>query len=203
MEQEGKFVRQSGGRGQFGHVWLRIEPMEPGFGYEFASEVVGGVVPKEYIPAVDKGVQEQMRNGVLAGYPVVDVKVTIYDGSYHEVDSSEMAFKMAGSEGFKLGARKAKPVLLEPMMKVEVSTPEDYMGDVIGDLNSRRGLIQGMDDEATGKVVRAQVPLANMFGYATTLRSLTQGRASYSMEFDCYNEAPNIVVEEVMKKNAK
>ena len=203
VEQEGKFVRQSGGRGQFGHVWLRIEPMEAGFGYEFASEVVGGVVPKEYIPAVDKGVQEQMRNGVLAGYPVVDVKVTIYDGSYHEVDSSEMAFKMAGSEGFKLGARKAKPVLLEPMMKVEVSTPEDYMGDVIGDLNSRRGLIQGMDDEATGKVVRAQVPLANMFGYATTLRSLTQGRASYSMEFDCYNEAPNIVVEEVMKKNAK
>ena len=203
VEQEGKFVRQSGGRGQFGHVWLRIEPMEPGFGYEFASEVVGGVVPKEYIPAVDKGVQEQMRNGVLAGYPVVDVKVTIYDGSYHEVDSSEMAFKMAGSEGFKLGARKAKPVLLEPMMKVEVSTPEDYMGDVIGDLNSRRGLIQGMDDEATGKVVRAQVPLANMFGYATTLRSLTQGRASYSMEFDCYNEAPNNVVEEVMKRNAK
>ena len=203
VEQEGKFVRQSGGRGQFGHVWLRIEPMEPGFGYEFASEVVGGVVPKEYIPAVDKGVQEQMRNGVLAGYPVVDVKVTIYDGSYHEVDSSEMAFKMAGSEGFKLGARKAKPVLLEPMMKVEVSTPEDYMGDVIGDLNSRRGLIQGMDDEATGKVVRVQVPLANMFGYATTLRSLTQGRASYSMEFDCYNEAPNNVVEEVMKRNAK
>lgn len=203
VEQEGKFVRQSGGRGQFGHVWLRIEPMEPGFGYEFASEVVGGVVPKEYIPAVDKGVQEQMRNGVLAGYPMVDVKVTIYDGSYHEVDSSEMAFKMAGSEGFKQGARKAKPVLLEPMMKVEVSTPEDYMGDVIGDLNSRRGLIQGMDDEATGKIVRAQVPLANMFGYATTLRSLTQGRASYSMEFDCYNEAPSNVVEEVIKKNSK
>lgn len=203
VEQEGKFVRQSGGRGQFGHVWLRIEPKEPGFGYEFASEVVGGVVPKEYIPAVDKGVQEQMRNGVLAGYPMVDVKVTIYDGSYHEVDSSEMAFKMAGSEGFKQGARKAKPVLLEPMMKVEVSTPEDYMGDVIGDLNSRRGLIQGMDDEATGKIVRAQVPLANMFGYATTLRSLTQGRANYSMEFDCYNEAPSNVVEEVIKKNSR
>ena len=203
VEQEGKFVRQSGGRGQFGHVWLRIEPKEPGFGYEFASEVVGGVVPKEYIPAVDKGVQEQMRNGVLAGYPMVDVKVTIFDGSYHEVDSSEMAFKMAGSEGFKQGARKAKPVLLEPMMKVEVSTPEDYMGDVIGDLNSRRGLIQGMDDEATGKVVRAQVPLANMFGYATTLRSLSQGRANYSMEFDCYNEAPSNVVEEVIKKNSK
>ena len=203
VEQEGKFVRQSGGRGQFGHVWLRIEPKEPGFGYEFASEVVGGVVPKEYIPAVDKGVQGQMRNGVLAGYPMVDVKVTIYDGSYHEVDSSEMAFKMAGSEGFKQGARKAKPVLLEPMMKVEVSTPEDYMGDVIGDLNSRRGLIQGMDDEATGKIVRAQVPLANMFGYATTLRSLTQGRANYSMEFDCYNEAPSNVVEEVIKKNSR
>ncbi|MDO4777313.1 MAG: elongation factor G [Cardiobacteriaceae bacterium] len=203
VEQEGKFVRQSGGRGQFGHVWLRIEPQEPGFGYEFASEVVGGVVPKEYIPAVDKGVQEQMRNGVLAGYPMVDVKVTIFDGSYHEVDSSEMAFKMAGSEGFKQGARRAKPVLLEPMMKVEVSTPEDYMGDVIGDLNSRRGLIQGMDDETTGKVVRAQVPLANMFGYATTLRSLTQGRANYSMEFDCYNEAPNNVVEEVIKKNSR
>lgn len=203
VEQEGKFVRQSGGRGQFGHVWLRIEPQEPGFGYEFASEVVGGVVPKEYIPAVDKGVQEQMRNGVLAGYPMVDVKVTIFDGSYHEVDSSEMAFKMAGSEGFKQGARRAKPVLLEPMMKVEVSTPEDYMGDVIGDLNSRRGLIQGMDDETTGKLVRAQVPLANMFGYATTLRSLTQGRANYSMEFDCYNEAPNNVVEEVIKKNSR
>lgn len=203
VEQEGKFVRQSGGRGQFGHVWLRIEPKEPGFGYEFASEVVGGVVPKEYIPAVDKGVQEQMRNGVLAGYPMVDVKVTIFDGSYHEVDSSEMAFKLAGSEGFKQGARRAKPVLLEPMMKVEVSTPEDYMGDVIGDLNSRRGLIQGMDDEAAGKVVRAQVPLANMFGYATTLRSLTQGRANYSMEFDCYNEAPNNVVEEVIKKNSR
>lgn len=202
VEQEGKFVRQSGGRGQFGHVWLRIEPKEPGFGYEFASEVVGGVVPKEYIPAVDKGVQEQMKNGVLAGYPMVDVKVTIYDGSYHEVDSSEMAFKMAGSIGFKQGASKAKPVLLEPIMKVEVSTPEDYMGDVIGDLNSRRGLVQGMEDDATGKIVRAQVPLANMFGYATSLRSLTQGRASYSMEFDCYNEAPNNIVEEVIKNKS-
>lgn len=202
VEQEGKFVRQSGGRGQFGHVWLRIEPQEPGFGYEFASEIVGGVVPKEYIPAVDKGVQEQMQNGVLAGYPVVDVKVTLFDGSYHEVDSSEMAFKLAGSEGFKQGARKAKPVLLEPMMKVEVSTPEEYMGDVIGDLNSRRGLVQGMEDDATGKIVRAQVPLANMFGYATSLRSLTQGRASYSMEFDCYNEAPNNVVEEVIKSKS-
>ncbi|SUO94692.1 elongation factor G [Suttonella ornithocola] len=202
VEQEGKFVRQSGGRGQFGHVWLRIEPQEPGFGYEFVSEIVGGVVPKEYIPAVDKGVQEQMQNGVLAGYPMVDVKVTLFDGSYHEVDSSEMAFKLAGAEGFKQGARKAKPVLLEPMMKVEVSTPEEYMGDVIGDLNSRRGLVQGMDDEATGKIIRAQVPLANMFGYATSLRSLSQGRANYSMEFDCYNEAPNNVVEEVIKNKS-
>lgn len=202
VEQEGKFVRQSGGRGQFGHVWLRIEPQEPGFGYEFVSAIVGGVVPKEYIPAVDKGVQEQMQNGVLAGYPLVDVKVTLFDGSYHEVDSSEMAFKLAAAEGFKQGARKAKPVLLEPMMKVEVSTPEDYMGDVIGDLNSRRGLIQGMDEETTGKIIRAQVPLANMFGYATSLRSLSQGRANYSMEFDCYNEAPNNVVEEVIKSKS-
>ena len=202
VEQEGKFVRQSGGRGQYGHVWLRIEPQEPGFGYEFVNAIVGGVVPKEYIPAVDKGIQEQMQNGVLAGYPVVDVKVTLFDGSYHEVDSSEMAFKLAGSEGFKLGARKAKPALLEPMMKVEVSTPEEYMGDVIGDLNSRRGLIQGMDDEATGKIVRAQVPLARMFGYATSLRSLTQGRASYSMEFDCYSEAPSNVVDEVIKSRS-
>ena len=202
VEQEGKFVRQSGGRGQYGHVWLRIVPQEPGFGYEFVNAIVGGVVPKEYIPAVDKGVQEQMQNGVLAGYPVVDVKVTLFDGSFHEVDSSEMAFKLAGSEGFKLGARKAKPVLLEPMMKVEVSTPEDYMGDVIGDLNSRRGLIQGMDDEASGKIVRAQVPLAKMFGYATSLRSLSQGRASYSMEFDCYNEAPSNVVDEVIKSKS-
>lgn len=202
VEQEGKFVRQSGGRGQFGHVWLRIEPQEPGFGYEFVSAIVGGVVPKEYIPAVDKGVQEQMQNGVLAGCPLVDVKVTLFDGSYHEVDSSEMAFKLAAAEGFKQGARKAKPVLLEPMMKVEVSTPEDYMGDVIGDLNSRRGLIQGMDEESTGKIIRAQVPLANMFGYATSLRSLSQGRANYSMEFDCYNEAPNNVVEEVIKSKS-
>lgn len=202
VEQEGKFIRQSGGRGQFGHVWLRIEPQEAGFGYEFVNKIVGGVVPKEYIPAVDKGVQEQMHNGVLAGYPLVDVKVTLYDGSYHEVDSSEMAFKLAAADGFRQGARKAKPVLLEPMMKVEVSTPEDYMGDVIGDLNSRRGLVQGMEDEPTGKMIRAQVPLANMFGYATSLRSLSQGRANYSMEFDCYHEAPNNVVDEVIKTRA-
>lgn len=202
VEQEGKFVRQSGGRGQYGHVWLRIEPKEAGSGYEFVSEIVGGVVPKEYIPAVDKGIQEQMKNGVLAGYPVVDVKVTLFDGSYHEVDSSEMAFKLAAAEGFRAGSRKAKAVLLEPIMKVEVTTPEEYMGDVIGDLNSRRGLIQGMEDEPSGKIVKAQVPLANMFGYATSLRSLTQGRANYSMEFDCYNEAPSNVVESIIKSKS-
>ena len=200
VEQEGKFVRQSGGRGQFGHVWLRIEPQEPGAGYEFVNEIVGGVVPKEYIPAVDKGIKEQMENGVIAGYPVVDVKVTLYDGSYHEVDSSEMAFKIAGSMGFKEGAKKAKPVLLEPIMKVEVVTPEDYMGDVMGDLNRRRGLVGGMDDSPSGKIIRAEVPLAEMFGYATDLRSATQGRATYSMEFEKYNEAPANIAEEVIKK---
>lgn len=200
VEQEGKFVRQSGGRGQFGHVWLRIEPIAPGGdGYQFQNEVVGGVVPKEYIPAVDKGVQEQMKNGVLAGYPVVDIKVTIYDGSYHEVDSSEMAFKIAGSMAFKEGFMKAKPVLLEPIMQVEVETPEDYMGDVIGDLNRRRGMIEGMEDIATGKTVRAQVPLSEMFGYATDLRSQTQGRASYSMEFLKYNEAPNNIATAIIE----
>ncbi|NHB94020.1 elongation factor G [Photorhabdus cinerea] len=200
VEQEGKFVRQSGGRGQFGHVWLRIEPMEPGGkGYEFANEIVGGVVPKEYIPAVDKGIQEQMKNGVLAGYPIVDVKVALFDGSYHEVDSSEMAFKIAGSMGFKEGFMKAKPILLEPIMKVEVETPEDYMGDVIGDLNRRRGMIDGMEDIATGKTVRAQVPLSEMFGYATDLRSQTQGRASYSMEFLKYNEAPSNVAQAIIE----
>ncbi|RMH11992.1 MAG: elongation factor G [Gammaproteobacteria bacterium] len=200
VEQEGKFVRQSGGRGQFGHVWLRIEPQEPGSGYEFVNEIVGGVVPKEYIPSVDKGVQEQMQNGVIAGFPVVDVKVTLYDGSYHDVDSSEMAFKVAGSMAFKEGARKANPVLLEPIMKVEVVTPEDYMGDVVGDLNRRRGIIQGMDDGVTGKIVHAEVPLSEMFGYATDLRSATQGRASYSMEFKKYAETPANVAEEVIKK---
>jgi elongation factor G len=200
VEQEGKFVRQSGGRGQFGHVWLRIEPQEPGSGYEFINEIVGGVVPKEYIPAVDKGIQEQMENGVIAGFPVVDVKVTLYDGSYHEVDSSEMAFKIAGSMGFKEGARKANPVLLEPIMKVEVVTPEDYMGDVMGDLNRRRGLVQGMEDSPSGKVIRAEVPLAEMFGYATDLRSATQGRATYSMEFEKYAEAPASIADEVIKK---
>ncbi len=199
-EAEGKFVRQSGGRGQFGHVWLRIEPQEPGDGYEFVNEIVGGVVPKEYIPAVDKGVREAMEGGVIAGYPVVDVKVTLYDGSYHEVDSNENAFKIAGSMGFKSGVQKARPVILEPMMKVEVETPEEYMGDVIGDLNSRRGMVQGMEDGPTGKMVQAEVPLAEMFGYATSLRSATQGRASYSMEFAKYNEVPSSVAEAIMKK---
>ncbi len=200
VEQEGKFVRQSGGRGQYGHVWLRLEPQEPGAGYEFVNGIIGGVVPREYVPAVDKGVQEQMEKGVLAGYPVVDVKVTIFDGSYHEVDSSEMAFKIAGSMGFKDGALKAGAVLLEPIMKVEVVTPEDYMGDVMGDLNRRRGMLQGMDDSPSGKVIRAEVPLAEMFGYATDLRSATQGRATYSMEFAKYNEAPAAIAEAVIKK---
>jgi elongation factor G len=199
-EVEGKFVRQSGGRGQFGHVWLKIEPQEAGQGYEFVNAIVGGVVPKEYIPAVDKGVQEAMQGGVLAGYPVVDVKVTLYDGSYHEVDSNEMAFKIAGSMGFKSGVQKAKPVLLEPMMKVEVETPEEYMGDVIGDLNSRRGMVQGMEDGPSGKLVKAEVPLAEMFGYATALRSATQGRASYSMEFAKYNEVPASIAEALSKQ---
>ena len=200
VEQEGKFVRQSGGRGQFGHVWLRIEPVEAGTGYEFVNDIVGGVVPREYIGAVDKGIQEQMQNGVLAGYPIEDVRVTLYDGSYHDVDSSEMAFKIAGSMGFKAGALKANPALLEPVMKVEVVTPEDYLGDVMGDLNRRRGITQGMDDSPTGKIIRAEVPLAEMFGYATDLRSATQGRATYSMEFEKYAEAPANIAEAVIKK---
>jgi len=201
VEVEGKFVRQSGGRGQYGHVWLRIEPLEAGGGYQFVNGIVGGVVPREYIPAVDKGVREQTQNGVIAGYPVVDVKVTIFDGSYHEVDSNEMAFKIAGSMGFKAGALKAKPVLLEPIMDVEVVTPEDYMGDVMGDLNRRRGILQGMDEIPTGKVIKGQVPLGSMFGYATALRSLTQGRASYTMQFGRYAEAPASIAEAVIKQN--
>jgi elongation factor G len=200
VEQEGKFVRQSGGRGQYGHVFLRIEPQEAGAGYEFENAIVGGVVPKEYISSVDKGVQEQMQNGVIAGFPVVDVKVTLYDGSYHDVDSSEMAFKIAGSMCFKEGAAKAKPVLLEPIMKVEVVTPEDYMGDVMGDLNSRRGMVQGMEDSPGGKQIRAEVPLSEMFGYATDLRSATQGRATYSMEFAKYNEVPSSIAEAIAEK---
>jgi elongation factor G len=201
VEADGKFVRQSGGRGQYGHVVLRLEPVGEGEpDYEFVNEIVGGVVPREYIPAVDKGCQEQMENGVLAGYPVMGVKVTLIDGSYHDVDSSEMAFKIAGSMGVREGALKADPVLLEPVMKVEVVTPEDYMGDVMGDLNRRRGIVQGMEDGPAGKVVRAEVPLAEMFGYATDLRSATQGRASYSMEFEKYSEAPASVAEAVIKK---
>lgn len=200
IEQEGKFIRQSGGRGQYGHVWLKIEPQEPGKGYEFVNAIVGGVIPKEYIPAVDKGIQEQMQNGVIAGYPVVDVKVTLFDGSFHEVDSSEMAFKIAGSQCFKQGALRAKPVLLEPIMSVEVVTPEDYMGDVMGDLNRRRGLVQGMEDSPAGKIVRAEVPLAEMFGYSTDLRSATQGRATYTMEFSKYAEAPTNIAEAIIKK---
>ncbi|MBT2989807.1 MAG: elongation factor G [gamma proteobacterium symbiont of Ctena orbiculata] len=200
IEQEGKFVRQSGGRGQFGHVYLRIEPQEAGAGYEFANEIVGGAVPREYIPAVDKGVQEAMGNGVMAGYPMVDVKVTLYDGSYHDVDSSEMAFKIAGSMCFKEGASRAKPVLLEPMMKVEVITPEEYMGDVMGDLNSRRGIVQGMDDTPAGRQIKAEVPLSAMFGYATDLRSATQGRANYSMEFAKYSEVPANIADAIIKK---
>jgi elongation factor G len=202
VEQEGKFVRQSGGRGQYGHVWLRIEPQETGKGYEFVNEIVGGVVPKEYIPAVDKGIQEQLKSGVLAGFPVLDVKVSLFDGSYHEVDSNEMAFKIAGSIGFREGARKASPVLLEPIMKVEVVTPEEYMGDVVGDINRRRGIIQGMDDMPSGKIVSCEVPLAEMFGYATDLRSATQGRATYSMQFEKYNETPAHIAEAVIKKSS-
>jgi elongation factor G len=200
VEQEGKFVRQSGGRGQYGHVFLRIEPRPAGEGYEFEDAIVGGVVPREYISAVDKGIREQMENGVVAGYPVVDCKVTLYDGSYHDVDSSEMAFKIAGSMAFRDGALRASPVLLEPIMKVEVVTPEDYMGDVMGDLNRRRGLPQGMDESPSGKVIRAEVPLAEMFGYATDLRSMSQGRAIYSMEFEKYAEVPQNVADIVMRK---
>ncbi|NBC11756.1 MAG: elongation factor G [Gammaproteobacteria bacterium] len=200
VQQETKFARQSGGRGQYGHVYIRLEPHEPGAGYEFVNQIVGGVIPKDYIPAVDKGIQEAMANGVSYGFPMVDVKVTLYDGSYHEVDSSEMAFKIAGSMALKEGAAKAKPVLLEPVMKVEVVTPEDNMGDVMGDLNSRRGMIQGMDDAPSGKIIRAEVPLASMFGYATDLRSATQGRATYSMEFAKYSEVPASIAEAVTKK---
>lgn len=201
VEEEGKFVRQSGGRGQYGHVWLRIEPKEQGSGYEFVNAIVGGVIPKEYIPAVDKGVQEQLQNGVIAGYPVVDVKVTLFDGSFHEVDSNEMAFKIAGSQCFRQGALKAKPVLLEPIMAVEVVTPENYMGDVMGDLNRRRGMVEGMEDSPAGKVIRALVPLAEMFGYATDVRSATQGRATYTMEFSNYAEAPSNIAEAIIKNN--
>ena len=200
VEQQGKFVRQSGGRGQYGDIWLRLEPQPAGAGYEFVNGIVGGAVPREYIPAVDKGIKEAMETGVIAGYPVVDVKVTAFDGSYHDVDSSEMAFKIAGSIGFKEGFRKAKPVLLEPIMKVEVVTPEDYYGDIIGDLNRRRGQILGMEESPSGKVITAEVPLAEMFGYATSVRSMSQGRATFTMEFAKYVEVPKNVADAVMKK---
>ncbi len=199
VEHENKFVRQSGGRGQYGHVWLKIEPLEEGGGFEFVNEIVGGVIPKEFIPSVEKGVKESLESGVVAGYPMVDIKVSLYDGSFHDVDSSEMAFKIAGSMCFKEGSKEANPVLLEPVMRVEVVTPEDYMGDVVGDLNRRRGIVSGMDDAPAGKIVRADVPLKEMFGYATDLRSATQGRATYSMEFEKYSEAPSVVVEAVTK----
>jgi elongation factor G len=203
VEQEGKFIRQSGGRGQYGHVWLKIEPKEAGTGYEFENKIVGGSIPKEYIPAVDKGIQEQMQNGILAGYPVVDVKVVLFDGSYHDVDSSEMAFKIAGSMGFKEGAKKAKPVLLEPIMDVEAVTPEEYMGDVMGDISRRRGVLQGMEDGPTGnKHIRAEVPLSEMFGYATDLRSMSQGRATYTMEFKKYCETPSNVADAIIKERS-
>ncbi len=200
VEHETKFVRQSGGRGQFGHVYIRFEPLEAGGGFEFVNDISGGVIPREFIPAVEKGVKEQMGNGVIAGYPMVDVKATLYDGSFHDVDSSEMAFKIAGSMCFKEGAKKASPVLLEPIMKVEVVTPEEYMGDVVGDLNRRRGVIQGMDENPAGKTVDVEVPLSEMFGYATSLRSLSQGRATYTMEFLKYAETPANIAEEIMKK---
>jgi len=200
VESEGKFIRQSGGRGQYGHVWLKLEPNEQGKGYEFINGIVGGSVPREYVPAVDKGIKEAVETGVIAGYPVVDVKVTLFDGSYHDVDSNEMAFKIAGSIGFKEGFKRAKPVLLEPIMKVEVVTPEDYSGDVIGDLNRRRGQITGMDETPAGKAITADVPLSEMFGYATTVRSMSQGRATFTMEFAKYVEVPPNIADGIIKK---
>ena len=200
IEQEAKYVKQSGGKGQYGHVWLKIEPQESGKGYEFVNQIVGGAIPKEFIGPVDKGVIEQMENGVIGGYPVVDVKVTLYDGSFHDVDSSEVAFKVAGSQAFKEGAKKANPVLLEPVMKVEAVTPGDYLGDVTGDLNRRRGIIQGMEETVVGNIIKAEVPLSEMFGYATDLRSMTQGRATYTMEFAKYAEIPSNIAEELIEK---
>ena len=200
IEQEAKYIKQSGGKGQYGHVWLKIEPQEAGKGYEFVNEIVGGTIPKEFIGPVDKGVVEQMENGVIGGYPVVDVKVTLYDGSFHDVDSSEVAFKVAGSQAFKEGAKKANPVLLEPVMKVEAVTPGDYLGDVTGDLNRRRGIIQGMEETVVGNIIKAEVPLSEMFGYATDLRSMTQGRATYTMEFEKYAEIPSNIAEGLIEK---
>jgi len=203
VEQEGKFVRQSGGRGQYGHVWIRIEPLEEGKGYEFVNEIVGGAIPREYIPAVDKGIKEQLGNGVIAGFPIVDVKVTVFDGSYHDVDSSEQAFKIAASMGFKEGCKRAKPVLLEPIMAVEVETPVEFVGNVIGDLSARRGVLQGQEDVVGTMVIKAEVPLGEMFGYSTTMRSLSQGRATYTMEFKHYAEAPRSVADSIIKKDDK
>jgi elongation factor G len=200
VQVEGKYVKQSGGRGKYGHVWLRIEPTEPGSGFEFLNEIVGGSVPKEYIGAVEAGVKDQMQNGVLAGYPIEDARVALYDGSYHDVDSDEISFRMAGSMAFRKGALEAGAVLLEPIMTVDVVTPEDYMGDVMGDLNRRRGVVQGMEDSVSGKNIKAEVPLAEMFGYATDLRSMSQGRATYSMEFKKYAQAPTSVADAVIKK---
>jgi elongation factor G len=200
VKAEGKFIRQSGGRGQYGHCVLEIEPQEPGSGYTFVNKIVGGVVPKEYIPAIDAGIQDAMNNGVLGGYQVLDLKVTLVDGSYHEVDSSEMAFKIAGSMGFKEGCRKADPVLLEPVMKVDVVVPEEYMGDVMGDLNSRRGRIEGMESRAGAQVISSHVPLAEMFGYATELRSRTQGRGVFTMQFSHFEEVPKSIQESILKK---
>lgn len=199
VKSEGKFVRQSGGRGQYGHCVLEIEPQEPGSGYEFVNKIVGGAIPKEYIPAIDEGIQDAMKNGVLGGYQVLDIKVTLVDGSYHDVDSSEMAFKIAGSIGFKDGCRKADPALLEPIMKVDVVVPEVYMGDVMGDLNSRRGRIEGMESRSGAQVISANVPLASMFGYATELRSRTQGRGVFTMQFDHYEEVPKSIQESILK----
>jgi elongation factor G len=200
VDSEGKFIRQSGGRGQYGHVWLKLEPNAAGKGNVFVNGIVGGSIPKEFIPAVDKGIKEATENGVLAGYPVVDVKVTLFDGSYHDVDSNEMAFKIAGSMAFKEGMRNAKPVILEPIMKVEVVTPEDYYGDIVGDLNRRRGQIMGMEDGPSGKAVAAEVPLSEMFGYATTVRSMSQGRATFTMEFEKYLEVPPNIADGIIKK---
>jgi elongation factor G len=200
VESEGKYVKQTGGRGQYGHVWLRLEPNEAGKGFEFVSEIVGGSIPKEFIPATKKGIEEALDGGIRAGFPVVDIKVALFDGSYHDVDSSEMAFKIAASIGFKDGAKKASPIILEPLMKTEVITPEDWMGDVIGDLNSRRGRITGMDERSGMKIVSANVPLAEMFGYANDLRSRTQGRATYTMEFSHYEPVPASIAEEIISK---
>jgi elongation factor G len=201
VDAEGKFIKQSGGRGKYGHVWIELMPNEPGKGYEFINGIIGGVVPKEYIPSVSAGIQEAMRNGVVAGFPVVDIKARIYDGSFHDVDSDEISFKVAGSIAFKEGAKKAKPILLEPIMDVEVVTPEEYLGDVMGDLNSRRGKIEGFSARKDAQVIKATVPLSEMFGYATTLRSMTQGRAIYTMQFDHYQQVPQSIAEEIAEKS--